>query len=117
MESKLKDSPTSIPISFLPLLSWIVQWIISLLQYVLLCFVNQYEEIERIHRTCVFIVSSVVKQNHEKNTIYKNRYVREQADRVQLYEMNADSLLLYGLYLGIQLNLIVLLCVTKKHNL
>lgn len=57
MESKLKDSSTSIPISILPLLSWIVQWILNLLQYVLFYIMNQYEEIERIHRTCVLIMS------------------------------------------------------------
>lgn len=57
MESELKDSSTSIPISILPLLSWIVQWILNLLQYVLFYIMNQYEEIERIHRTCVLIMS------------------------------------------------------------
>lgn len=57
MESELKDSSTSIPISILPFLSWIVQWILNLLQYVLFYIINQYEEIERIHRTCVLIMS------------------------------------------------------------
>lgn len=66
MESELKDSSTSIPIAILPLLSWIVQWILNSLQYVLFYIMNQYEEIERIHRTCVFIMSLFLTVRNKK---------------------------------------------------